>query len=131
MIRLGIALALLTGLASAQSLDFQVYRTKVEPIFVKKRMGHARCVACHSASNGRFRLQWTQGSAEFTEEQSHKNFELVSKLVTPGDPAKSALCTHPLANDAGGDIFHSGGRQFTSQNDPDWKAMADWIRAAK
>jgi YVTN family beta-propeller protein len=35
---------------------------------------------------------------------------------------------HPLAAEAGGDPFHSGGRQFSSRNDPDWLVMADWIR---
>ena len=35
---------------------------------------------------------------------------------------------HPLAPDAGGDLFHSGGHQFASQDDPDWQAMAAWVR---
>ena len=59
-----------------------------------------------------------------------RNFEVVSKLVVPGDPLASKLLKHPLAQDAGGDLFHSGGRQFTSQSDPDWLTIADWIRAA-
>ena len=36
---------------------------------------------------------------------------------------------HPLAHEAGGDEFHSGGRQFLSKDDPDWKAMAAWVGA--
>ena len=36
---------------------------------------------------------------------------------------------HPLAPEAGGDPFHSGGRQFDSQNDPAWLVMAEWVRA--
>jgi hypothetical protein len=43
----------------------------------------------------------------------------------------SPILKHPLAEEAGGDIFHNGGRQFLSQNDPDWKAIADWARGAK
>ena len=35
---------------------------------------------------------------------------------------------HPLAPEAGGDPFHSGGRQFASQNDPDWLVMSEWVR---
>jgi hypothetical protein len=35
----------------------------------------------------------------------------------------SRLLIHPLAPEAGGDLFHSGGRQFESQNDPDWKIL--------
>jgi hypothetical protein len=127
--RLAVSAAMLAGFAAAQSLDFEVYRTKVEPIFLKKRMGHARCVVCHSANNSAFRLQQLPEGASWSEEQSRKNFESVSKLVTPGDPAKSRLLIHPLAPDAGGDKFHGGGRQFASQNDPDFRTVADWIRA--
>jgi hypothetical protein len=38
------------------------------------------------------------------------------------------LLIHPLAPDAGGDKFHGGGRQFASQEDPDWKIVAEWVR---
>jgi hypothetical protein len=41
------------------------------------------------------------------------------------------ILTHPLAPEAGGDAFHSGGRQFASKNDPDWKIIAAWARGAK
>jgi hypothetical protein len=113
----------------AQSLDYETFKTRVEPIFLKKRTGHARCVVCHEANNNLFRLQARpEGSAAWSEEQSRKNFESVSKLVVPGSPDKSKLLLHPLAHDAGGDLFHSGGEQFMSKDDPDWKIMADWIR---
>lgn len=116
----------------ASSLDFETYRTRVEPIFLKKRPGHARCVVCHEANNSGFRLQpRPPEGASWTEEQSRKNFASVSKLVVPGNPEKSKLLLHPLAHDAGGDLFHEGGDQFTSKNDPDWKAIADWVRSAE
>jgi hypothetical protein len=51
--------------------------------------------------------------------------------VTAGDPGKSRLLIHTLAPDAGGDDFHGGGRQFASRQDPEWKAIADWVSAAK
>ncbi len=35
---------------------------------------------------------------------------------------------HPLAPEAGGDVFHSGGHQFASQDDPDWQVLATWVR---
>jgi hypothetical protein len=123
---------LAVGLASAQSLDFEVYRTKVEPIFLKKRPGHARCVVCHEANNSAFRLvALADKGAGWSEEQSRQNFEFVKNLVVPGNPAGSKLLIHPLAPDAGGDKFHGGGRQFPSESDPDWKTIADWISAAK
>ncbi len=120
------------GHSPTQSLDFEYYRTRVEPIFLKKRPGHARCVVCHAGSKNAFRLQpLPAGSTTWTEEQSRRNFEIVSRLVTPGNPSSSRLLLHPLSPKAGGDAFHSGGRQFASQVDPDWRVMADWVRNAK
>jgi hypothetical protein len=130
--RIAMCAVALLGVAAAQSLDFEVYRTKVEPIFLKKRPGHARCVVCHEANNSAFKLQeLEEGSTSWTVEQSRKNFESVTKLVTPGNPVTSRLLIHPLAPDAGGDKFHGGGRQFASQQDPDWVAIAEWIRQGK
>lgn len=133
MIRLTIVAALFAaGIASAQTLDFEAYRSKVEPVFLKKRTGHARCVVCHEANNSALRLQaLTPGSTSWTEEQSRKNFESVAKLVIPGNPTASRLLIHPLSPDAGGDRFHGGGRQFASQTDPDWLVLAEWVRNGK
>jgi hypothetical protein len=114
-------------LATAQTLDYEVFKTTVEPVFAKKRPGHARCVACHSAANNAFKLQPLAEGATWTEEQSRRNFESVSKLVSKTNPKASLILMHPLAHEAGGDEFHSGGRQFLSKDDPDWKAIAAWI----
>jgi len=117
--------------ASAQSLDYETYKSSVEPIFLKKRPGHARCVVCHAGASHAFSLQpLDKGATTWTEEQSRKNFEMVVHLVRPGDPMHSILLIHPLAHSAGGDEFHSGGRQFASQNDPDWQIIAAWVKAA-
>jgi hypothetical protein len=113
-------------------LDYQYYKTKVEPIFLKKRGEHARCYACHSQNASFFHLQTlAPGSTAWTEEQSRLNFQSVSHLVTPGDTSGSILLLHPLAPESGGDAFHSGGRQFESKDDPDWKTIAEWVRMAK
>ena len=125
---LGIAVA---AAGPAQSLDYATFKARVEPVFTKKRPGHARCVACHSAANNSFRLQPLAEGASYTEDQSKKNFDVVSQLVIPGDPDKSILLFHPLAQEGGGDIFHSGGRQFLNKDDPDYKVIAAWITAAK
>jgi len=118
--------------ALAQALDYETYKSRVEPIFLEKRPGHARCVVCHEANNSAFRLQpLDAGATKWTEEQSRRNFENISHLVTPGNPKTSKLLIHPLSPDAGGDEFHGGGRQFASQNDPEWKAIADWVSKAK
>ncbi len=125
-------LIFIVPLAAAQSLNFEAFKTRVEPIFLKKRPGHARCVACHVDAATGFKLRPLQKDAKtWTDEQSRKNFEMVLNLVTPGDPKASRLLSHPLAHDGGGDQFHAGGRQFASKDDPDWKTIADWISSAK
>ena len=83
-------------------------------------------------ANSGFKLQpLAKGVTAWTEEQSRKNFESVSHLVTPGDPAASKLLKHPLSPAPGGDIFHNGGQQFSGTDDPDYKIVADWIRSGK
>jgi hypothetical protein len=132
-----IAIAVLTSAALASvglaaGLDFEMYRTRVEPVFLKKRPGHARCVVCHESNSSGFHLETlASGATTWTEEQSRRNFESVLRLVVPGNPGASKLLLHPLAPAAGGDYFHGGGRQFASREDPEWKAIADWIGQAK
>jgi YVTN family beta-propeller protein len=114
------------------ALDFAFYKANVEPIFLKERPSHARCYGCHSESNRIFLLEkLPPHAAAWTEDQSRKNFQSALHLVVPGNPLSSPLLLHPLAPEAGGDAFHSGGRQFTSQNDPDWLALAAWVRGAR
>jgi hypothetical protein len=133
--RLTIALAAALSLADlpicaskTPTLDYEFFKANVEPIFLKKREGHTRCYVCHEGSNNAFRLEkLPAGAAFWTEEQSRKNFDIVSALVVPGDPANSRLLLQPLAPEAGGNTFHSGGRQFASKNDPDWKTLAQWV----
>lgn len=130
-LRVVAALFAMAAAAGAQSLDFEYYRTRVEPIFLKKRPGHARCVACHTNPVRAFRLQPLPAGGAWTVEESRRNFENASQLVIAAKPEASPLLLHPLAGDAGGDRFHSGGRQFRSKDDADWKAIAEWVRKAK
>jgi hypothetical protein len=119
-------------LAAAPALDFGTFKSRVEPIFLEKRPGHTRCYVCHAESNNNFRLEkLSSGQTMWNDEQSRRNFEMVSKLVNPGDPDTSRLLLHALAPEGGGDVFHSGGRQFADKNDPAWKAIADWVKGAK
>jgi len=130
--RFVISFFIATCSLAAQALDFETYRTRVEPIFSKPREGHARCVVCHSEANHAFSLQaWGPQTTAYTEEQSRRNFQMVSKLVIPGNPDRSLLLLQPLAKEAGGNEFHSGGRQFTSKSDPDWQTIATWVRGTK
>jgi hypothetical protein len=130
---LAVALwALTAGAACAQTLDYDFFKSRVQPIFLEKRAGHTRCVVCHSGrSNNAFRLEpLAPGAKTWGEEQSRRNFEVVSRLVVPGDPQKGLLLTHPLAPEAGGSAYHSGGRQFASREDPAWQTLSRWAQGA-
>ena len=108
------------------SLDYEMFKTKVQPIFLAKRPGHARCISCH-ASGTPLRLQpLAPGSSSWNEEESRKNFEAVRRMVVPGS-VKSILLVHPLAEQAGGDFFHNGGKHWDSQNDPEWQILKAWV----
>jgi YVTN family beta-propeller protein len=118
--------------AASDPLDFEFFKTRVEPILLKERPGHARCYGCHTEANRIFHLErLSLGSADWTDEQSQRNFRSALRQVVPGDPTASRLLMHPLAPEAGGEPFHSGGRQFQSQNDPDWLTVAAWVRGSK
>jgi hypothetical protein len=139
-VRLGVAAAtVVVALTSATlvsgaaaPLDYEFYKAKVQPIFLEKRPGHAPCVMCHAESNTMLRLEkLPDGQSTWTEDQTRKNFDTVSKIVQAvDDPMTAKILTHPLAPEAGGDAFHSGGRQFASKNDPDWKLIAAWAKGA-
>jgi len=129
-----LAAAAASSIASraAPALDYEFFKQRVQPIFLQKRDGHTRCYVCHAESNSAFRLErLAPGASTWSEEQSRKNFEMASILVNPGDPATSRLLQQPLAPEAGGNVFHSGGRQFASKDDPNWKILADWVNGEK
>lgn len=117
--------------AGPAGLDYDIFKAKVEPLFLEKRPGHARCYVCHSTGT-QFRLQpLPAGATAWTDDQSQKNFEAVKRFVLPGVPLKSRLLTMPLAAEAGGVAFHPGGKHWQSQDDPEWKLLAAWVNGAK
>lgn len=123
--------------AQTPRLDYEFFKTRVEPIFLKRRSAdHARCYVCHQIGHrggGPLSLELlSPGMSFWTEEQSRRNFEVVSKLVVPGDPSSSLFLRRPLAPEAGGLAdTHQGGRQFASEGDPDWKNMKAWVLGQK
>jgi hypothetical protein len=138
-VKLVVMAALFAGAATysiasraAPALDYEFFKARVQPVFLQKRDGHTRCYVCHAESNNAFRLErLSPGASTWNEEQSRKNFQVASILVNPGDPATSRLLQQPLAPEAGGNVFHSGGRQFASKDDPNWKILADWVNGEK
>jgi hypothetical protein len=134
MVAVLAAMVIFTSMRAAQTapkLDYEFFKTRVEPVFLAKRPDHARCYVCHVESNNAFHLERLSPDARaWSEEQSRRNFETVSQLVNPGDAATSRLLLHPLAPEGGGDVFHSGGRQFPTKRDPAWRTLAAWVNGA-
>jgi len=115
-----------TSPAASASLNFEFFKTRVQPIFLAKRPGHARCISCHAGGTP-LRLQpLAPGNTTWTEEESRKNFEAIRRVVVPGSP-KSMLLIHPLAQKAGGDFFHNGGKHWDSQNDREWQTLKEFV----
>jgi hypothetical protein len=113
------------------TLDYQFFKDKVQPVFLHKREGHSRCVACHTLNNVPLHLvPLSPGATTWNEEQSRQNFQLVQKVAMPGYEG-SKLLVHPLAEEAGGDPHHGGGQQFASKSDPDWQTFHAWVLGAK
>jgi len=103
-----------------QGLDFDTYRRDVEPIFVRPRpgfvAGEAACVSCHSMEVTRTPLLLQPLNHDpamglyWTEAQSRQNFDVVRRLVDPGNPAESRLLMKPLHAAQGGAPYHTGGK---------------------
>ena len=117
--------------AASASLNYEFFKTKVQPVFLTKRPGHTRCVVCHTSNNAPFHLvRLSPGSATWTEEQSRQNFQLIQRVVVPGS-LDSPIVKHPLAEQAGGDPHHGGAQQFESQNDPAWQTLKAFVLGQK
>ena len=111
--------------SAASTLDYEYFKTRVQPIFLAKRPGHARCIACHGSGTP-LRLQPIPAGTTWSEDDARKNFEAVKRVVAPGN-LKSRLLIHPLAEEAGGDFYHSGGKHWSSQNDSEWQTLKAWV----
>jgi hypothetical protein len=117
--------------AGSASLDYDFFKTKVQPVFLTKRPGHTRCVVCHTTNNAPFHLvPLTPGSTAWDEQQSRQNFQLIQKVAIAGS-LESPIVHHPLAQEAGGDPHHGGGQQFASQQDPAWMTLKAFVMGEK
>jgi hypothetical protein len=117
--------------AQAPPLDFEFFKTRVQPIFLAKREGHARCYACHSTGTP-FRLQrLSLGATNWNDEQSRKNFEASTNMVNLNDLGASPLLTFPLTEKAGGNHFHPGGKHWDSKNAEEWRILDQWAHGEK
>ena len=116
---------------AASALDFEYFRTKVQPIFLARRDGHTRCVSCHSKGTPMRLQELSPGATTWTEEQARMNFRVVQSRVVPNNLTSSKLLLHPLLAEGGGDFYHSGGKHWNSFLDPEWQTLANWVCGRK
>ena len=58
---------------TAPTLNYEFFKSRVEPIFLTKRPDHARCYVCHVESNNAFHLEKLSPDArEWSDEQSRR-----------------------------------------------------------
>jgi hypothetical protein len=115
------------GAPDSSALDFEYYRTKVEPIFLARRDGHTRCVSCHSRGTPMRLQELLPGATTWNEEQSRLNLAVVQLRVVPRNPNQTRLLVHPLASEGGGTFYHSGGKHWTSLFSEEWQTIANWV----
>jgi YVTN family beta-propeller protein len=70
------------------------------------------------------------GHATWSDAAARANFDTARAYVIPGNPDASRLLRHPLAESAGGDPHHDGGKHWVSKDDPEWQVLAAWVRGA-
>lgn len=120
-----------TGSPAASALDFEYFRTRIQPIFLARREGNTRCVSCHSKGTPMRFQELSPGATSWNEEQSRRNFQAVAARVVPRNLLQSKLLVHPLLSEGGGDFYHSGGKHWKSFLDPEWQTLANWVCGRK
>jgi hypothetical protein len=110
-----------------RALDYEFFRVRIEPFLLET------CGECHADPRerrkvGRHFLRPAPGR-RLREKHSRQNFETVSALVEPRNPAASLYLLKPLDPRDGG-LTHKGGTRLNT-NTPEYGAIVDWINGAK
>jgi hypothetical protein len=108
------------------TLDFEFFRSCVQRVFANPREGQIRCSNCHSAGIIGFAPVPDDGQA-WSDPQAKRAFEVISRLVIPGNPLQSRFLLKPLHPDGGGSYSHNGPRRWQSREDPEWRMLAGWV----
>jgi len=119
------------GNPAEKLLDFEFFRTQIQPIFLAKRDGNSRCYSCHSHGTPMRLQELSPGASTWNEQQSRQNYQVILPRVVPRSLTFTRLLTHPLASEAGGTFYHSGGKHWTSILNSEWQALANWVCGRK
>jgi hypothetical protein len=116
--------------AADPPLDFEFFRACVQPVFANPREGHIKCSNCHSSGLIGF-APVPQTGASWSDQEARRAFSVISRLIVPGNPEQSRFLLKPLHPDGGGSYSHNGPRRWQSREDPEWRMLAQWVRAER
>jgi hypothetical protein len=116
--------------APEPALDFEFFRACVQPVFATPREGHIRCTNCHASGIIGF-APVPQTSGTWSDQDAKRAFQVLSRLIIPGNPEQSRFLVKPLHPDGGGSYTHNGPRRWQSRDDPEWRMLAGWIRGER
>jgi hypothetical protein len=112
-------------------VDFQFFRSCVQPVFATPREGHIRCGNCHGGGDIGFAPIPAGGRTEWNDEEARRAFQVIARLIIAGNPEKSRFLLKPLHPDGGGSYAHNGVRRWQNRNDPEWQMLAAWVRGER
>jgi len=104
--------------------DFGYFYARVEPVLL------GTCSRCHAGvGKGQFALIIHEGGTRFPLADHRKNYDTVSRLLTPGKPEQSKFLLKPLSERDGG-VKHGGGDLFT-KGDANYVSWVEFITGVK
>jgi hypothetical protein len=116
--------------APESAVDFEFFRSCVQPIFATPLEGQIRCSNCHASGLIGF-APVPQDDGKWSDQDAKRAFQTVSRLIIPGNPEQSRFLLKPLHPDGGGSYTHNGPRRWQSRDDREWRMLAEWIRGAR
>lgn len=112
-------------------LDFQFFRSCVQPIFRNPREGQIRCSNCHGGGQMGFAPVPAGGRTEWDDAEAKRAFQVINRLIVPGNAEQSRFLLKPLHPDGGGSYAHNGVRRWQNRKDPEWQMLASWVRGER
>jgi hypothetical protein len=87
----------ITAAPTAPKLDYEFFKSRVEPVFLTKRPDHARCYVCHVESNNAFRLDsFHPGRVPGPRNNRAATLRWSRHSSTRGIPIQADCCFIPL-----------------------------------
>jgi hypothetical protein len=117
--------------APEPTLDFTFFRSCVQRVFQNPLEGHIRCSNCHGAGQMGFAPVPAGGRNEWNDAEAKQAFQVINRLVVPGNPVQSRFLLKPLHPDGGGSYAHNGVRRWQNRDDPEWQMLASWVRGER